>query len=373
MLDGAAVHVSIVGFDNGSETQRMLDGKSVTSINPDLTDKADTTTAYTLNENASLCFRADEKGGPFDLEAKAAHAMLAAPVNVNGRPNSDVLCQWVNASDITGRSRGMWIIDFHGMTQEQAGAYELPFEHLVREIERERIEAASKGKETQPRVRWWLHRRPGSEMREAVANLQRYIGTIATGKHRPFVWLDHSVLPDHQLYIFARADDYFFGVLHSRLHEVWARAQGTQLREAESGSRYTPTSTFETYPFPWPPGHEPKDSPLVVVIAEAARELVAKRDAWLNPPDASQEELKRRTLTNLYNARPSWLAEAHCKLDAAVFAAYGWPVTSTDAELLERLLALNHERAAIELRDTRKTTPHGRRREGDPGDTRERP
>ena len=113
----------------------------------------------------------------------------------------------------------------------------------------------------------------------------------------------------------------------------------------ESGFRYTPTSTFETFPFPWPPGHEPKDSPLVEAVAEAARALVEKRHAWLNPPDASAEELKRRTLTNLYNARPSWLAEAHRKLDAAVFAAYGWPVTLTDAELLERLLALNNQRA----------------------------
>ena len=80
-------------------------------------------------------------------------------------------------------------------------------------------------------------------------------------------------------------------------------------------------------------------------IAEAASELVAKRDTWLNPPNTSAVELKKRTLTNLYNARPSWLAEAHRKLDAAVFAAYGWPVTLTDAELLERLLALNHRRA----------------------------
>ena len=113
--------------------------------------------------------------------------------------------------------------------------------------------------------------------------------------------------------------------------------------------RYNSTSTFETFPFPWPPGHEPKDSPLVEAIAEAARELVEKRDAWLNPPDASAEELKKRTLTNLYNARPAWLADAHRKLDEAVFAAYGWPSTLTDAELLERLLALNHERAAARI------------------------
>ena len=80
-------------------------------------------------------------------------------------------------------------------------------------------------------------------------------------------------------------------------------------------------------------------------IGEAACDLVTKRNAWLNPPNASEAELKRRTLTNLYNARPAWLVDAHRKLDEAVFAAYGWPSTLTDSEILERLLALNHQRA----------------------------
>ena len=149
---------------------------------------------------------------------------------------------------------------------------------------------------------------------------------------------------------FARDDDYFFGVLHSRVHELWARAQGTQLREVESGFRYTPTSTFETFPFPWPPGREPQNSPLVEAIAEAARELVRQRDNWLNPPNAAPEALAKLTLTNLYNKRPAWLENAHRKLDEAVFAAYAWPATLTDAELLERLLALNQERAAAQER-----------------------
>ena len=81
------------------------------------------------------------------------------------------------------------------------------------------------------------------------------------------------MLPDHAVFVFAREDNYFFGVLQSRIHEVWARAQGTQLREVESGFRYTPSSTFETFPFPWPPGRESKSSRLVEAIAEAAREL----------------------------------------------------------------------------------------------------
>ena len=76
-------------------------------------------------------------------------------------------------------------------------------------------------------------------------------------------------------------------------------------------------------------------------IAAAARELVARREGWLNPPGASARELKRRTLTNLYNARPMWLDLAHQRLDAAVLAAYGWPVDLGGEALLERLLALN--------------------------------
>ena len=88
-------------------------------------------------------------------------------------------------------------------------------------------------------------------------------------------------------------------------------------------------------------------------IAQAARELVEKRDRWLQPDDAAAAELgakkksraEARTLTNLYNQRPTWLDLAHKKLDAAVFAAYGWPEALSDQEILARLLVLNHERA----------------------------
>ncbi len=85
--------------------------------------------------------------------------------------------------------------------------------------------------------------------------------------------------------------------------------------------------------------------PRVEAIAEAARELVEKRDRWLNPEGATEAELKKRTLTNLYNERPTWLALAHEKLDRAVLDAYGWPHDLSDEEILERLLALNLERS----------------------------
>ncbi|HWD60377.1 MAG TPA: hypothetical protein VG308_18995 [Stellaceae bacterium] len=135
---------------------------------------------------------------------------------------------------------------------------------------------------------------------------------------------------------------------------------------------YTPTSTFETFPFPEGltpniPAAAYENDPRAVAIAAPARELDRLRNAWLNPPDliriepevvpgypdrilpkdaAAEKILKTRTLTNLYNERPTWLANAHRDLDAAVAAAYGWPADISEEDALARLLALNLERAA---------------------------
>ena len=181
-------------------------------------------------------------------------------------------------------------------------------------------------------------------MREALEGKTRFIATPAVARHRIFVWMNPEVLCNQQTLVFARDDDYFFGVLHSRAHELWARGTGTQLREVESGFRYTPTSTFEAFPLPWPPGEEPEGDSRIEAISEAARRLDELRRNWLNPERASEAELKKRTLTNLYNASPTWLQNAHEALDRAVFAAYGWPSDLSDVEILQNLLALNLER-----------------------------
>ena len=180
-------------------------------------------------------------------------------------------------------------------------------------------------------------------MRRALVGLSRYIATPRIAKFRVFVWVKKGTLPDDGIDIFARDDDYFLGVLHSRLHELWSLRKGTSL---EDRPRYTPTTTFETFPFPWPPGTEAADAPHVQAIAQAAADLVAKRDAWLNPPGLDEAQLKKRTLTNLYNQRPTWLDLLHRRLDASVAGAYGWPADLSDEEILERLLALNLARAA---------------------------
>jgi type II restriction/modification system DNA methylase subunit YeeA len=339
ILDGANVRVSLIGFDNGSQTARTLDGQSVEAIHSDLTAGTNLTRALTLPENLNICFLGVMKGGPFDIDAEQAEMMLAAPLNPNGRPNSDVVKRRLTGRDIVQRNQSGWLIDFGERAESEAELFEFPFEYLRREVKPFR----DANRDRLMHKNWWLHGRTRPAMRKALASLNRCIVTPEVAKHRIFVWMGTNVVPDHTCHVIAREDNYAFGVVHSRAHEIWSLAQGASL---EDRPRYSSARTFETFPFPWPPGHEPKDSPLVEAIARAARVLVAKRDTWLNPPNATADELKKRTLTNLYNASPAWLADAHRKLDEAVFAAYGWPDTLTDAELLERLLALNHQRAA---------------------------
>jgi type II restriction/modification system DNA methylase subunit YeeA len=340
ILDGAAVNVSMVGFDNHDEKVISLDNQIVGNINSDLTALSDLPSAKTLSENLNLAFIGTQKGGKFDITNQLAQSMLSLKNNPNGRPNTDVIKPWINGLDITRGSQNMWIIDFGVDTPlEQASMYEAPFEYVKRNIRDIRLEVKS---EERTAANWWLHQRPRPEMRNALHGLPRYIATARLAKHRLFVWQSADVIPDSQVVAIARSDDYFFGVLHSKLHELWSLRLGTSL---EDRPRYTPTTTFETFPFPWPPRQEPKDDPRVQAIAQAAKELVEQRERWLDAEGLSEAEKKKRTLTNLYNARPTWLDLAHKRLDEAVFAAYGWKSDLSDEEILEKLLSLNLERA----------------------------
>jgi hypothetical protein len=135
ILDGANVHVSIVGFDNGIDKDRVLDGQRVAVINADLTFALDLTRAKPLIENKRISFQGDIPAGPFVIDEEAAAVMLAAKGNPNGRSNSDVVRQWINASDISKRPRRMWIIDFGvGTTEDQAAMYEMPFEYISQRV-----------------------------------------------------------------------------------------------------------------------------------------------------------------------------------------------------------------------------------------------
>jgi len=340
VLDGAAVHVSMIGFSRTCSWAPELDGRAVASIAANLT-AARLASAQGLLKNSGISYIGASPHGSFDIGGEVARRMLADCGNPNGRPNSDVVRRVVSAIDLARRSRDMWTIDFAQMPREQACMYEAAYEYAAEHVYPERVS----NRRVAYRENWWQYAEPRPGMRDALRGFKRYIGTPRYAKHRTFSWLETSTLANDNVVVFARDDDYFFGILHSRIHELWALRQGTQL---EDRPRYTPTSCFETFPFPWPPGKESVDDPRVQAIAAAAKDLVEKRDRWLNPEGASEAELKKRTLTNLYNQRPTWLDLAHQKLDQAVLDAYAWPHDTTDDQILERLLALNLERAAAE-------------------------
>lgn len=367
VVEGANVRISIICQDNGTEEPRSLDGQVVQEIRADLSGGSpggDATLARRLSENMGMSFMGDTKGGPFDIGALAAEDLLRSPAGVNGRPHSDVVVPWVNGLDIVRRPRDMYIIDFGvSMTEEDAAKYEGPFEQVKRDV---RPVRALNAREVY-REKWWLHVEPRPALRAAVSGLSRFIATARVAKHRVFVWLHPPVLPDSQVIVVARDDWFTFGILQSRVHVVWALKKGSRL---ESRPRYTPTSTFETFPFPWPlatPAAALSDGQtrLAQAVATAAEELDTARQRWLNPQeltrriaglapgfpdrlvpidDAAAKVLGKRTLTALYNAAPTWLTHAHAKLDLAVLAAYGWTPPLDDDSLVRNLLSLNLQR-----------------------------
>jgi SAM-dependent methyltransferase len=275
VLEGAAVNVSMIGFDNKAEKEISLDGTIVRTVNPDLTASADITIAARLPENKDICFMGITPGGSFAISDELATKWFSSKNNPNGKSNASVLRKYYNGQDIVSISRGVWLIDFGNMSMEEASGYELPFEYVKTNVKPFR----DKNNRASYREKWWLHAENRPAMREAIKNLPRYVSTPRVSKHRIFIWVPGNSFVDSATFLFSRDDDYFFGILHSKLHQIWALKQGTSL---EDRPRYTPSSTFETFPFPWSPGQEPKDDPRVQAIAQAAKELVEQRDRWLN-------------------------------------------------------------------------------------------
>ena len=391
--NGAAVRVSIIAFGDAVAVA-SLNGIAVGSVNADLTPsggegESNLTGASRLLANAKMAYQGSVKVGDFDLEGATAREWLRLP-NVHGLSNAEVLRPLRNAKDLTTRMRDAWIVDFAKRLPLESQLFEKPFEHVLLHVKPFRDINRDKSR----RENWWLHGRTGDDLRAATAKLSRLIVTPRVAKYRTFIWMHSRVYVDDATALFARADDATLGMLHSRLHELWSLRMCTWMGKGND-PRYTPTTCFETFPFPTgltpadtahqrtetlptgaliPADLTPDIRPHAAAIAQAAHRLVALRDAWLNPPEWTdripevtplgmttspypdrivakpgfEKELTKRTLTNLYNQRPAWLAQAHDNLDAAVAAAYGWAdytAAMPDEEILRRLLALNGVRA----------------------------
>lgn len=369
--EGASVRVSIICFAKASHSPILLDGIEVRNIRADLTtsDAAgsfDATSVRPLRENQGLCFQGPVLVGEFDVAGEQARDWLRLPANVNGRPNADVLRPLINGRDIVGSPRDRWVIDFASRDQKEAALFEAPFEHVVEHVKPARAANTDRTR----RERWWLHGRTGDEFRAAVRNLTHYIATPRVAKHRIFVRLPVVAFPDTRLTVVASDSLVTLGILHSRLHEVWALAT-CSWHGVGNDPTYNTESCFETFPFPLgiKPGKAADTGSLEGKrIAEAASELLKMRDNWLFPPelvtvtpevvatypaqrvpkDAEANSLLRlRTLTELYNARPQWLKNAHLTLDEAVSDAYGWNWPLSEEDMLRGLFELNKSRASL--------------------------
>ncbi len=374
---GVSVRICMVGFDSGTDaTRTSIASDPEARIGANLDTGVQVASASKLSANKGRCYMGTTKVGAFDFDLGLALHMLVDP-NPHGRPNSDVIRPFRNGRDLVRINSDRCIIDY-GTTATEATAmqYAMPFAYIEQNVKSLRIENNRKSRSE----RWWLLGETLPAFRGAVGMLNRFIATPRVAKHRVFIWLGTETLPDSKVIAFCYENDSSLGILSSSTHECWTLAN-CGWHGVGRDATYNPTTCFETFPFPVPIQSH------VEQIGAAAKELDRLRSNWLNPPEWTKTEvlefpgsvdgpwrrfvhdadergigtvryprvvprnadcalkLAKRTLTNLYNERPAWLAHAHRDLDAAVFAAYGWDDDPSDDAILARLLALNLERA----------------------------
>ena len=280
-IEGAAVRVSLISFTARKEAlPAHLNGSQVATINADLTGTAfDLTRAARLLENRLTCFEGGQKHGPFEIDGDTARAWLRDSGNPNANPNSDVLRRFVNATDIVRRMSDSWVVDFGAdLSESDAALYEAPFEHILARVKPVRMGSSLPAH----REFWWRHHRTRPELRKALTGKSRFIATPVVAKHRIFVWLPMTFWTTNLLDAIARDDDTTFGILHSRFHELWALRMGTFLGVGND-PRYTPSTTFETFPFP--EGLTP-DIPAGDILASDVVLQRGDRVGWAETPDS---------------------------------------------------------------------------------------
>ena len=326
----AAVDVSIINWiknPNPMPVEFVLDGERVDRITASLSE-TDISAGH-LTPNAGRAFQGPiPRGAGFVLKAVEAEGLLDR-TEANYRK---VIRPYLIGDDIANdplQAPSRFIVDFGTMPLEEAMKYPAALD-----IVRERVKPARDADPVYADI-WWMLWRPRPEMRKALSVLQRYIGGTATGKRILFAWCDPLTLPSNAMNVFAFDDEGSMGVLCSAVHHKWARLQSSTL---EDRIRYTPTSAFET--FPWPSGD-------VSEVGDAASRVIARRGEICIQQDIG--------LTQLYNQVDdgAWtdLRDLHRELDEAVALAYGWPrsVAHDPDETNRRLLELNRAIAAGEV------------------------
>ena len=360
--DGAAVRVAMTVAEAGTGSGRLLTVVSETpnpkegTVDVELVEKtghihADLTVGPNVAGVVALEANSDISNRGFCLFGAG---FIVTPEEAAGLDAGAPIKDYRNGRDLTDRPRSIKVIDLFGLSADEVrgqypATYQWVFEHVKPERDNNKRESRRKN--------WWLFGEPNPKLRLQLAGLPRYIATVETAKHRVFQFLDASIAPDNKLICIAIDDAYSLGVLSSQVHISWVLAAGSTL---EDRPVYVKTTCFETFPFP---AATPEQQ---AAIGKLAGELDAHRKRVL----AEHAEL---TLTGLYNVlaklragtaltakeqtihqkgQVALLQSLHDELDAAVLDAYGWTDAPDTDTLLERLVALNAERAKEEADGT---------------------
>ena len=324
----AAVHVSIVNWVKKQPAIYRLDNKEVSRINSSLQAELDVSQAVRLKANLNLCFTGVTPiGRDFVVSSQQVEIW-----NKENKNNQKVIRPFLEGNDLAiNPYAGLdnWIIDFNDMSIEEASEYIQPFQWVKLKVKPERD---LNRRQTYQRYWWQLgERRPA--MRQTLESLSQYFAVPQTSKWAIFLPCPCKWLPNARTRIVASEDFYILGILTSKIHRIWMKAQMSTLEDRIS---YTHNTCFETFPFP-----QNKTSLLVDKIRAAMQELHQYR--------TEQMERKQWGITKLYNEYfhepASQLYKLHAKLDKLVMQLYGF---SDSDDLLEKLLQLNQAIAAQE-------------------------
>ena len=265
--------------------------------------------------------------------------------------------EYRNGKDLTGKSRGVKVIDLFGLADHEVRRqYPEVFQWLLERVKPDRDSKSGTPDGASYAKFWWLFGKPRPELRKSLIGLKRFIATVVTAKHRVFQFLDSIILPDDALINVASDDAYVLGILSSNIHTKWALAKGSDL--GGNTPRYIKTKCFETFPFPITTEEQKKTIRLIAEQLDQHRKQRQALHPTLTITDMynvleklrSGETLNAKEQKTNENGLISILLQLHNELDVAVAVAYRWPSNLTEEEILEKLVALNKERAMEEAR-----------------------
>ena len=368
-LYGAAVRIAMTVGGVGKRSGRLLtvaverkekneaDGRTVTfghqlgKILSNLQIGADVASALPLAANATLASRGVALHGLGFLVSRETALKLGLNHVLELEKH---IKKYVNGRDIMSSSRDLMVIDLYPLSHDKVESrFPAVYQHVFDNVKPER----DQNREDFRRLNWHWFGRTNETYRNAISRLKRYIITVETSKHRIFQFLNEDTLADNKLVSIGLDEAAYLSILSGSAHTNWSLRSGSWLGVGND-SVYVKSRCFDAFPFPV------LNNERKIRLRSLGEQLDAHRKR-------QQERHPKLTLTQMYNVLEKLrageaiegkdkeiydqgligiLKDIHDRIDAAVAEAYGWPVDLSDEEILERLVALNKERAAEEAR-----------------------